>query len=46
MALHIERVPLSTEKKALKVLRLCQQHDLKEQGEWGGGGSPINQEGT
>ena len=30
----IERVPLSTEYKALKVLKACTRYQLKEQGGW------------
>ena len=33
MELHIERIPLSTEQKALKVLRVCEQRQMTEQGE-------------
>lgn len=33
MALHIERIPLTSAKKAFKVLRLCEKFQLKEQGE-------------
>ena len=33
MALHVEHIPLSTEVKALKVVELCEQYQLKEQGE-------------
>ena len=32
MALHIERVPLSSARKATKVLQLCLKFQLKEQG--------------
>lgn len=32
MALHIERIPLTSAKKAFKVLRLCEKFQLKEQG--------------
>ena len=32
MAMHIERVPLTSVRKASKVLRLCQKYQLKEQG--------------
>lgn len=32
MAMHIERVPLTSVRKATKVLRLCQRYQLKEQG--------------
>lgn len=32
MALHIERVPLTSERKATKVLHLCQQFQMREQG--------------
>lgn len=32
MALYVERVPLTSERKASKVWRLCEQHQLKEQG--------------
>ena len=41
MALCIERVPLVTEKKVLKVLRLCEQHDLREQGWLSGCVAPV-----
>lgn len=34
LELHIERIPLSTEQKALKVLRVCEQRQMTEQGEW------------
>ena len=33
MALHLEHIPLSTQGKALKVVNLCEQYQLKEQGE-------------
>ena len=33
MALHVEHIPLTTEAKALKVVELCEQYQLKEQGE-------------
>lgn len=33
LELHIERIPLSTEQKALKVLRICEQRQMTEQGE-------------
>ena len=33
LELHIERIPLSTEQKALKVLRVCEQRQMTEQGE-------------
>lgn len=33
LELHIERIPLSTERKALKVLRICEQRQMTEQGE-------------
>ena len=32
MALHIERVPVTTARKATKVLQLCHKFQLKEQG--------------
>lgn len=32
LELHIERIPLSTEQKALKVLRICEQRQMHEQG--------------
>lgn len=32
LELHIERVPLDTERKALKVLRICEQRQMPEQG--------------
>uniref|UniRef100_A0A803VRA7 Nuclear pore complex protein Nup85 n=1 Tax=Ficedula albicollis TaxID=59894 RepID=A0A803VRA7_FICAL len=31
LELHIERIPLSTEQKALKVLRICEQRQMQEQ---------------
>ncbi|XP_014644730.1 PREDICTED: nuclear pore complex protein Nup85 isoform X1 [Ceratotherium simum simum] len=31
LELHIERIPLSTEQKALKVLRICEQRQMTEQ---------------
>ncbi|XP_029456419.1 nuclear pore complex protein Nup85 [Rhinatrema bivittatum] len=31
LELHIERIPLNTEKKALKVLRICEQRQMGEQ---------------
>ncbi|OXB76973.1 UNVERIFIED_CONTAM: hypothetical protein H355_014795 [Colinus virginianus] len=31
LELHIERIPLSTEQKALKVLRICEQRQMHEQ---------------
>ncbi|XP_053564883.1 nuclear pore complex protein Nup85 [Bombina bombina] len=31
LELHIERIPLTTEKKALKVLRICEQRQMTEQ---------------
>ncbi|KAI5283052.1 nuclear pore complex protein Nup85 isoform X2 [Manis pentadactyla] len=31
LELHIERIPLSTERKALKVLRICEQRQMTEQ---------------
>jgi len=31
IALHIEHIPLTTERKALKVLEVCERHQLKEQ---------------
>lgn len=33
LELHIERIPLNTEQKALKVLRVCEQRQMTEQGE-------------
>lgn len=33
LELHIERIPLNTEQKALKVLRICEQRQMTEQGE-------------
>jgi len=33
LELHIERIPLNTEQKALKVLRICEQRQMHEQGE-------------
>lgn len=32
LELQIERVPLDTERKALKVLRICEQRQMSEQG--------------
>ena len=32
MALHVERVPLTSARKATKVLQLCQRFQLREQG--------------
>lgn len=32
LELQIERVPLETERKALKVLRICEQRQMSEQG--------------
>lgn len=32
LELQIERVPLHTERKALKVLRICEQRQMSEQG--------------
>ncbi len=32
MKLCLERVPLETERKAIKVLRVCEQHQLIETG--------------
>uniref|UniRef100_A0AAY5KIJ7 Nuclear pore complex protein Nup85 n=1 Tax=Esox lucius TaxID=8010 RepID=A0AAY5KIJ7_ESOLU len=34
LELQIERVPLDTERKALKVLRICEQRQMTEQGMW------------
>ncbi|VFV45907.1 nuclear pore complex protein nup85 [Lynx pardinus] len=35
LELHIERIPLSTEQKALKVLRICEQRQMTDKGyEW------------
>ncbi|XP_048970528.1 nuclear pore complex protein Nup85 isoform X4 [Canis lupus baileyi] len=34
LELHIERIPLSTEQKALKVLRICEQRQMTEQGKY------------
>ncbi|XP_061031119.1 nuclear pore complex protein Nup85 isoform X1 [Eubalaena glacialis] len=31
LELHVERIPLSTEQKALKVLRVCEQRQMTEQ---------------
>ncbi|XP_068387458.1 nuclear pore complex protein Nup85 [Eschrichtius robustus] len=31
LELHVERIPLSTERKALKVLRVCEQRQMTEQ---------------
>uniref|UniRef100_A0A8D2B320 Nuclear pore complex protein Nup85 n=1 Tax=Sciurus vulgaris TaxID=55149 RepID=A0A8D2B320_SCIVU len=31
LELHIERIPLNTERKALKVLRICEQRQMTEQ---------------
>lgn len=33
LELHIERIPLNTEQKALKVLRVCEQRQMTEQGD-------------
>lgn len=33
LELLIERVPLDTERKALKVLRICEKRQMNEQGE-------------
>lgn len=33
LELHIERIPLNTEQKALKVLRICEQRQMHEQGD-------------
>lgn len=33
LELHIERIPLNTEQKALKVLRICEQRHMHEQGD-------------
>lgn len=33
LELHIERIPLNTEQKALKVLRICEQRHMQEQGD-------------
>lgn len=32
LELQIERVPLDTERKALKVLRICEERQMSEQG--------------
>ena len=32
LELFIERIPLKTERKALKVLKACEDRDMKEQG--------------
>ena len=32
LELQIERVPVDTERKALKVLRICEQRQMSEQG--------------
>ena len=32
LGLYLERIPLENDKKAVKVLRLCQQYDMSEQG--------------
>lgn len=32
LELQIDRVPLDTERKALKVLRICEQRQMPEQG--------------
>ncbi|XP_053426919.1 nuclear pore complex protein Nup85 isoform X4 [Nycticebus coucang] len=34
LELHIERIPLNTEQKALKVLRICEQRQMTEQGKY------------
>ncbi len=33
LELQIERVPLDTERKAIKVLRICEDRQMSEQGE-------------
>lgn len=33
LELHLERIPLNTEQKALKVLRICEQRQMTEQGD-------------
>lgn len=33
LELQIERVPLETERKALKVLRICENRQMSEQGD-------------
>ncbi len=33
LELQIERVPLDTERKAMKVLRICEDRQMSEQGE-------------
>ena len=33
MEAYIERVPVASERKACKVLRLCEKYQLREQGE-------------
>lgn len=33
LELQIERIPLDTERKALKVLRICEDRQMSEQGE-------------
>ena len=38
MQLLVERIPLTSERKADKVIHLCQHYHLKEQGEGGVGG--------
>lgn len=34
LELQIERVPLDTERKALKVIRICEQRQMTEQGRY------------
>ncbi|NXU56460.1 NUP85 protein, partial [Turnix velox] len=34
LELHIERIPLTTEQKALKVLRICEERQMHEQGDF------------
>lgn len=34
MSALVERIPLTTERKALKVIRVCQLHQLTAEGEW------------
>lgn len=37
MQLLVERVPLTSDRRANKLIHLCQRYNLKEQGEWGMG---------
>lgn len=46
LELHVERIPLSTEQKALKVLRVCEQRQMTEQGEWPLPACPVGAQAT